>query len=377
MKLFLVLVALTALAQSVQIKHKKQKPNWVVVDGPKGAPGLFINQDPDAAAPAAAAAANNTNKVTVNVVLKSVFMVGEDKGQIGMQVMMQLVWTDPTKNGPPLGMLVKPEDVFNPNVQFLNAVHTELRKEKVLIYPGGLIKKTKRFYLTLQEAMDYSWYPFDSHMWNFDFNSFTETSDRMVFVPGFLSVDDNFKCGLFSFGKTMMQVETIPAPLFPGQTFSTVRVGIVAKRQTSNTFSSVIFPAIVVVFLAYLSLWILPQGPLPARAALCIVSILTTLVLSGSIPLPKISYTTWIDVFINAALAFVAGCSVVMVLAHRNPKQHASGANNIDYYARRIYPVAFFTFFFILISVGLIAAPGEKSLLKVNHAQSLIEQYAF
>lgn len=235
-------------------------------------------------------------------------------------------------------------------------------------YEGGVVRNTMRYYLTLQEGMNYKWYPFDAHMWNFDMNSFSQTSDKMVFKPGYVITDPGFETPVFEFGKNEMQVRVIDAPLFPGQNFSTVRVAIVAKRLTSNAFQNIIFPLIVVVMLSYMSYWV-TIAALPARAAMCIISILTTLVISGtvSVMLPKISYTTWIDVFINTVLFFVASCCGFMILAHRSEKKVAGGLNIWDHYMRMIYPCVFGVMLCILLGIGMVASPTESQILKASH----------
>lgn len=369
--LFCCLIALTT-ARSAQLQ-----PEWGVTDGPPGAPGVFINQDPAAAGAAAAAAAGGADvatEVTVNCVIKSCFMVGESAGQVGLQVMIQLVWTDPkVTTGTAEGTLLAPKDTLNPDIQFLNSVHTELRKEKIMAYPGGVIRNTKRYYLTLQEMMNYKWYPFDTHLWSFDMNSFSLTSDKMVFKKGYVITDPGFETPVFRFGKNDMEIRTVDAPLFPGQNFSTARVAIVASRSTANCFNNIIFPLVIVVGLAYLSLWLSPSTALPARSGLCIISILTTLVISGSVSafLPKISYTTWIDVFINTVLGFVALTCGLMILAHRTDRKMENGTTVFDHYARMIYPVVFIFILLVLLGVGLIAAPSQDSVLAtLKHPES-------
>lgn len=376
MRTVVVICSLVALALSSGILQ----PDYIVADGPPGSPGIFANQPSkaaaaDAAAAKAASAADQPVEVTVNSVIKSCFLVAENEGQVGLQAMIQLVWTDPKQKGPKEGKMLKPTDTLNPDIQFLNSVHTELRKEKLVAYPGGVIRNTKRYYLTLQESMNYKWYPFDIHMWSFDMNSFSETTDKLVFKPGYLITDPGFETPVFSFGKNDMQIRTVDAPLFPGQNYSTLRVEIVAKRQQSYALQNFVFPLTVVAGLGYLSFWVSPTGALPARAALCIISILTTLVISGDVAknLPKISYTTWIDVFINTVLFFVASCCGFMILASRATKKAKNGVNIWDYYLRMIYPCVFGLMLVILLGVGLVASPTESSVLKqASDAKSFV-----
>lgn len=399
---FLIAIGLLSLVLGNNILQPETE-NWLVADGPPGSPGIFSKHpNPttitnlandenavfaeqsaesagaadagsstaagNAAAAAGTAAAGGPLEVTVNCILKSVVGVHETSGQIELQAMIQLVWTDPKQTGTASGKTVKPTDVFNPDVQFLNSVQTELRKEKIMVYPNGLIRNTKRFYLTLQEHMNYHWYPFDAHMWSFDMNSFSKTSDKMVFKPGYVITDKDFGTAVFKFGKNEIQVRTVDAPLFPGQNFSTVRIAIVAKRETENAFQNIIFPLSVVACLGYLSFFI-SLTALPARSGLCIISILTTLVIAGNVGkmLPKISYTTWIDVFINSVLFLVASCCGFMVLAHRSPNKQDSDITVWDYYMRRIYPVIFAVLLTLLLGIGMAASPSEDAVLAASH----------
>lgn len=76
-------------------------------------------------------------------------------------------------------------------------------------------------------------------------------------------------------------------------------------------------PSVILVILSWCSFWIAPDA-IPARISLSITTILSTLLLSGSVnsQMPKVSYLKAIDVFLlgNFAFIFISLMEYVVVL---------------------------------------------------------------
>jgi len=356
--------------------------------------GATIAQDADGGAPAAAGdtatggaggdvagggaatAPTTPLEIEATVIWKSVFSVSETDQTVGIQIMLKQQWTDPRVDGPPGGRAVDPKTIFNPDVQFLNSVKTEIRKEKVMIYPGNQVIKVKRCYLTLKQDMNYAWFPFDDHVWKIVFNSFTYNNNKLRYSSLKTEVDPKFSNGIFNFpNRTSAISESKYAPpIFNGQEFSTVEVLLPAHRNPGFFTSATIVPAVCLVLLSMLSFWI--DGKVaPARVTLGTITVVGSLVLHSKVEamLPKIAYATWLDAVIQGTFGFICSSLFLYVLVHNRintGKSKDSANDTVDWWARRLFPGTFVLFIALMFLVGELAPPGAMEQLKeeIKHA---------
>ena len=78
------------------------------------------------------------------------------------------------------------------------------------------------------------------------------------------------------------------------------------RRRTESFISSIFVPAIVLVVLSWCCFFISPAA-VPARVALSITTILTSILLKGNVnrDMPKVSYMKAVDYFLLTSFGFI------------------------------------------------------------------------
>lgn len=362
-------------------------------DGPAGdGDATPAPLDPKAAAAAADAiskaeeAASGTKMPTSNgpleidaqIIIKSITGVDENAGTVGLQFMLKMVWRDPAFNGPTSGQEVSPASVFNPDIQILNAISTELRNEKVVLYPNNTVIKVKRMFCLLKQKMAYDWFPFDNHVWQFEFNSFTYNNKKLRFKNLQVNISPDVKNGIFNFNKKgagILEFEYAP-PIYHGQKFSTVTVMLAAHRRASYFLSASIVPCFCLMLLAWLSFWLTAESP-PARVTIGVIAIVSTLVMRGKIDalLPKISYVTWVGWIVLVTFLFAVASLVIFVVIHQQVvAKNVPDTKNalLDVWARRLFGSAYMCFLLVMFVISMCSPESSMKMLSENMAHPMV-----
>lgn len=355
----------------LKITSRKTKAKFVFKQDPPADPPAGDTPAPDPAADAIAAATpvvahtdlptgpnGEPLEVGVTAIVKSIFFLAEDAEQIGVELILRLTWHDDRFEGPVLGKQIPMEDVFNPNIQFLNAVHSEDRMDKVMIYPQGKVIKVKRMFLTLRQKMNYKWFPFDDHVWFIQFNSFTYNDKRLVLKaetalepPGL--VDSVFEFKENSTG--IYEARTNP-PEFPGQTYSTITVLVAAHRNTRYFLSTSVVPNVCLIIIISLTFWMGGgNGRIGLGALLSMGSLLAKHKVDALIP--EVGYSTWLGVLCQLTFVFaVANLGLYLVLYYRIENELEKDPDNskIDWWLRRVYFATYISLVFIMLIIGAV-----------------------
>ncbi|KAK3739846.1 hypothetical protein QZH41_009090 [Actinostola sp. cb2023] len=111
-----------------------------------------------------------------------------------------------------------------------------------------------------------------------------------------------------------MTTNTATTPWEPSMTtntattgsFASLRAEFIFKRRVSFFITATYMPAIVLVILSWCTFWI-HRNAVPARVTLSITTILTTILLTGTVnaSMPKVSYSKAIDYFMMTSLGFI------------------------------------------------------------------------
>ncbi|XP_023933185.1 glutamate-gated chloride channel-like, partial [Lingula anatina] len=112
--------------------------------------------------------------------------------------------------------------------------------------------------------------------------------------------------------------------------YSVLTVNVLFSRDLRPYLLNVYIPSIVVVFLAFMSMWIDPRA-VPARVTIGVITVLTTMTQSVNTQqgLPKVSYVKAVDVWLATCLVFVVGAmfeyALVNVMIQRLDDRKARG----------------------------------------------------
>lgn len=93
------------------------------------------------------------------------------------------------------------------------------------------------------------------------------------------------------------------------------------RRRTESFISSIFVPAIVLVVLSWCCFYISPAA-VPARVALSITTILTSILLKGNVnrDMPKVSYMKAVDYFMLTSFGFIFAALIEFIIVlNSNP----------------------------------------------------------
>ena len=87
------------------------------------------------------------------------------------------------------------------------------------------------------------------------------------------------------------------------------------RRRTESFVSSIFVPAIVLVVLSWCCFFISPSA-VPARVALSITTILTSILLKGNVnrDMPKVSYMKAVDYFLLTSFGFIFAALIEFII---------------------------------------------------------------
>jgi len=232
---------------------------------------------------------------------------------------IRLTWEDPSYKGRfKETKLLSPNDVIIPPFTVLN--ERELRRtlgEHVQVDPDGTLSIMYRFSGKLSHVGDYSNFPFDKQKFNIVF-LFGHRDYRLIIDSKNVGiVKTKFSSG-WNFSNEKFYTETFyPQKNLP---FPSAIFEIEGKRQIGYYVWKVFFPMLLILIMAWGSLWIDPNSTqLETRVNISVTANLTLIaywfVLASMIP--QISYFSKIDVFIIGSLSLVFLSFIAVVWTYK------------------------------------------------------------
>ncbi|XP_064608271.1 glycine receptor subunit alpha-3-like isoform X2 [Liolophura sinensis] len=234
--------------------------------------------------------------------------------------------------------------VWVPDLYFTNekraAFHVVTVPNKLMhLYRNGTIFYSVRLSMTLSCMMNLHKYPFDTQICGITAESYSYTTDYLVFswfdhrpieysdsllIPQFKKQDTT----ALDCTKTYGEVGN----------FTCIRASIVLERDIWYYVIQVYIPSTLIVILSWVSFW-LDVDAIPARITLGVLTVLTLTTQSSSLrnTLPKVSYIKAIDVWMALCLGFVFSAllefAFVNVLSRRkknDPNVESKTGSEVD-----------------------------------------------
>jgi len=258
--------------------------------------------------------------------------IKEANMEYSMDIFMRQWWNDPRfKNNfsKPFNMAADPTKLFwTPDTYFWNVkdakYHFVTRENmRVKISPDGEVYYSTRITLTAQCDMDLRLYPMDTQNCPLVIESYAYTT---------ADVDYRWKGGddqgieivsaeMAQFDLTGVKTRTKSQTNSKGS-FASLKAVFTFRRRTESFISSIFVPAIVLVVLSWCCFFI-PPTAVPARIALSITTILTSILLKGNVnrDMPKVSYMKAVDYFLLTSFAFIFAALIEFIIAlNTNPE---------------------------------------------------------
>ncbi len=284
-------------------------------------------------------------EVAASLYVVDVFGIDSVEQNVHADVIYRVRWQDPRLAKPGSGRRRMPvSQVWSPTIQSLNPqlVRSSF-PEEVTVEEDGMVTYRQRLVGRFSLSLNLAEFPFDEHDLHFRFFSSSNGVDEVKFVEGdvvgraeTLSIPD------WEFGTGRLSVEPLrvsPAvPMVPAFGYS-VRV----TRRSSYYIWKVILPVVMIVFMSWAVFWIHPSH-VRSQIGLAATSILTIIAYRFALTndLPKVSYTTRMDLFTNGAFVLVFLALVEVVVAtHLYTQEDTRLGEKIDRISRVVFPAVF------------------------------------
>jgi len=238
------------------------------------------------------------------------------------------------------------DETWNPKIQILNQHGlTKHFSDIVTIDSEGTITYRQRFSGSLSAPLDLRGFPLDSHVLPINIASFYYGPDEVKFVVDRSNIGraEKFSIADWSVGEDSIRVSPYyfaPQDNERAQLIYEVKVA----RKAGFYFLRVVFPLMIIVFMSWVVFWIDPSD-LGSQVAIAATSILTLVVFQFSLGdlLPKISYLTRIDKFIQISSIFIFFTLLEAIATSRFAKKGKRDlALKVDFWSRIAYPLFFF-----------------------------------
>lgn len=317
-------------------------------DGPCEIPDRFSRERPDPE--------GVPTRVEIGLFVNDIIEISNKDQNFIADLGLLLRWKDPRlARGPGgnsfEGCKLKPPQVWNPDVLFLNARGIKKTFESIKVDGEGTVTYVRRFYGEFSVPLDLRRFPFDNQLLFIVAGSidYDVREIRFVVDQNWTGKRDTFTTPDWEFHPVSARIEVVKAPL-DGVERSRFRYELKARRYPGFFMWKIIFPLMLLVFMSWAVFWVDPQqlGP---RITLSLISMLNIIAYNFAIStfMPRISYLTLAD-------KYIMGCMIIVFLALMTgiigstlaSKGKEALARRIDRISRWAFP----TVFLLLIGVA-------------------------
>ncbi|KXJ20097.1 gamma-aminobutyric acid receptor subunit beta-2 isoform X2 [Exaiptasia diaphana] len=264
--------------------------------------------------------------------------IKEANMEYSFDIFLRQWWNDPrfaNNFTNPFTMAADPTTMFwTPDTYFWNVKkssyhHVTRENMRVMIWPDGKIYFSSRITITAQCDMDLRLYPMDTQHCPLIIESYAYTTNDLNYTwKGGQSQ------GIEIVSKEMAQFDLIDVRTATKSqknskgSFASLTATFSFRRRTESFVSSVYVPAVVLVVLSWCCFFIQPEA-VPARIGLSITTILTSILLQGSVNsnMPKVSYMKAVDYFLLTSFGFIFAALLEYILVLNSGPQFDS--NNV------------------------------------------------
>lgn len=322
---------------------------------------------------------NGPVEVTVSFELRDINHIDDEAETAEFTGVLKLSWHDPRQAFDKVAEGTE-EKIYQGNFQF-NEVFTGWFPQLILVNESGLYEKHGVLLrvrsdgsLSLFETvdaiakidLDLRRYPIDQqrleavfHVLGFDSNDIV-----LRLKPGYndgdLNIDELFRMSQWYLTGIKSSIGTRNTPLIgKGATTSTFIVSIDLQRRSFFIFRLVILPLIIIVMLSWSVFW-MDKSSLGDRISVSFIGILTAVTYQVVLSeiLPRISYVTLINVFVN--ISFFIMCMTVIVnlrVGYLDRHGMSEVGDRLDHRCRWMFPMIYFGLLLVIFLMTSFILP--------------------
>eukprot|EP00795_Rhopilema_esculentum_P002077 gene2077-17647_t len=260
--------------------------------------------------------------------------INEVEMEYTLDVYFLQIWFDPRFNvsdkryenatveliGPQLQDLWLPDTIFvNSKRSKFHAITIDNRFLTIYL-SDGMIAYHSRITMTAACRMDLRRYPFDTQQCKLAIESYGHDQNQVKYTWR-QDQGCRHECNkVYIYDKDMANFEileakkTKEATVYHAENFSKATASFVFRRRRQYFIFRIYIPSILIVMVSWSTFWI-SQDAVPARAGICITTILTLITMLGVVNtnMPKVSYIKAIDLYL--LVSFIFGSISVTVKA--------------------------------------------------------------
>jgi hypothetical protein len=236
------------------------------------------------------------------------------------------------------------EKMWNPNLQFVNAVEKNVFNQALTVSPDGTVEHRIDVLGRFSTPMDFQRFPFDRQRLRISIESFLEQTDQLRFVPNLkrTRADPDSAGGDLNLAAISASV-TRSAVTGWNEDFSRYVLELTVERNVNFYVWRVIVPIVIIVMISF-ALFFVDISSYHDRVGIAMACLLACVATQFAISfsLPRISYLTPIDRFfvwtyISIGLGVALSTWVKVLEARGNPQWR-----RIDLHSRWLSPLIFF-----------------------------------
>lgn len=263
-------------------------------------------------------------QVDTKIVITNFMNLDQVSGSFEVQGTIMTVWKDLRLTMPTGATRVQlaAGDVWTPTYDFYNAVSYTTQASKIALiewtdpaykmynYTGPTLVLTERFVATCAMRINFASYPFDKHALPIEIDLFGNPSEYVQYRTAEVVLMDGLSDPSWAINSAEGSIADVVKPTGLKYSRSTFHINV--NRQWINKAFSIYVPLLFIFVLSYGSYYMDP-AVLPARTALTIVSLLSSITYYGAIAaaLPARGYLTYIDTY---CICCIASCGIAVAI---------------------------------------------------------------
>lgn len=268
----------------------------------------------------------------------------------------RLAFTPDTEEKPE--RLIPLAKIWSPEVEVVNSSNFELPTDgDVIVEPDGTVTYIRKINLQLASELNLAHFPFDQQQLRLILESEDYSINNVVFKVSPKPSQWRQEVFLSEWKLNNITQEVTTTQLIP-QTddYSQARFKIETQRRSGFYIWRAFLPLMLIVIVAWLSLWVplfnVPTGPFPLSIGALLTAITFNFSISSS--LPRVSYLTFFDAFFLICCISIFLTLVINVYLTKRQQEQQMETKIIRRLGRRLIPTSFLVSLVIIILVFLI-----------------------
>ncbi|MDS3860430.1 hypothetical protein RIF25_06365 [Thermosynechococcaceae cyanobacterium BACA0444] len=248
--------------------------------------------------------------------------------------------------------------IWSPDVEVVNSANLELPSDgDVTVEPDGTVTYIRRLNLKLSSELNLVRFRFDQQQLKLILESGNYTSNQVVFTVSPRPSQWRKEVFISEWNLEKITQDVVTTQLVPeADEESQARFAIHIQRRSGFYLWRAFLPLILIVIVAWLSLWVpllnVPTGPFPLSIGALLTAITFNFSISSS--LPRVSYLTFFDAFFLICCISIFLTLVVNVYLTKRQQEVQMETKTIRRLGRRLIPTSFLVSLAIIILVFLI-----------------------